>query len=342
MGDSIERRTGRSEIKDKDNRYRLLIPVILQKMNMKKEKTTYLKFGSIAEAHQFFGLPKPLHPLISLINGSNYNICVNESSGTHILNFYKISFKPKLSGKIRYGQGYYDFDEGGLLFASPGQIIGGSNDDEEISSVGEGYTLLIHPDFLLHHSLSKKIRQYGFFSYAANEALHLSEIEKETILSIFKMMEVELAGRIDDFSQDVVVSQIELLLTFSNRFYKRQFVTRKAVNNELLQKLEDIVTEYLDNDVSTDRGVPTVQYLADQVFLSPSYLSDMLRSLTGQNAQQYIHGRLIEKAKEVLSTTTLSVGEVAYSLGFEHPQSFSKLFKLKTKLSPLEFRKSFN
>ena len=192
------------------------------------------------------------------------------------------------------------------------------------------------------YPLAKKIKQYGFFSYSANEALHLSDKEKATIISIFKIIDEELNSRIDDFSQDVMISQIELLLNYANRFYKRQFITRKAVSNDLLQKLEEILDEYFNGEKSLSQGIPTVQYLSEKLNISPSYLSDMLRSLTGQNAQQHIHHKLIEKAKETLSTTNLSVSEVAYGLGFEHPQSFSKLFKTKTNLSPLEFRRSFN
>jgi len=285
-------------------------------------------------------LPKPLHPLISLINGADTGGEVNRPSHSHVLSFYKISYKPKLSGKLKYGQDYYDFDEGGLLFASPNQIIGGNNDN----NAGEWslYTLLSHPDFLLSYHLAKKIKQYGFFSYSANEALHLSDTEKATIISVFQLIEEELKSRIDDFSQDVVISQIELLLNYANRFYKRQFITRKAISNDLLQKLEETLEEYFDNERSLSEGIPTVQYLSERLNISPSYLSDMLRSLTGQNAQQHIHNKLIEKAKEKLSITRLSVSEIAYELGFEHPQSFSKLFKTKTNLSPLEFRRSFN
>jgi AraC family transcriptional regulator, transcriptional activator of pobA len=151
-----------------------------------------------------------------------------------------------------------------------------------------------------------------------------------------------LNSRIDDFSQDVIVSQIELLLTYSNRFYKRQFVTRKAINNDLLHKLEEILDDYFEHERAVNQGIPTVQYLADELNLSASYLSDMLRSLTGQNAQHLIHHKLVEKAKEILSTSNLSVSEIAYQLGFEYPQSFSRLFKKKTNSSPLQFRKSFN
>jgi AraC-like DNA-binding protein len=202
--------------------------------------------------------------------------------------------------------------------------------------------LLIHPDFLLTYPLAKKIKQYGFFSYSANEALHLSDKEKETIISIFTNIEEELNSRIDDFSHDVIISQIELLLTYANRFYKRQFITRKTLSSDLLQTLEETLEDHFNNNRSITQGIPTVQSLAGQLNISASYLSDMLRSLTGQNAQQHIHQKLIEKAKEKLSTTSLTVSEVAYELGFEHPQSFSKLFKTKTSQSPLEFRQSFN
>nr|WP_294947131.1 helix-turn-helix transcriptional regulator [uncultured Mucilaginibacter sp.] len=307
---------------------------------MKKEDNGQPNFQSLTEIHRAFGLPKPLHPLISLIDGASNQLVVPCLPQPHVLNFYKISYKPQRSGKLKYGQHYYDFDEGGLMFAAPNQVIGAnhSNQPGECSL----YTLLIHPDFLWSYPLAKKIKQYGFFSYSTNEALHLSDKEKATIISIFKNIEEELNSSIDDFSQDVIISQVELLLTYANRFYKRQFITRKAVSNHLLQRLEDILDEYFGSDKSLTEGIPTVHYLADKLNISPSYLSDMLRSLTGQNAQQLIHHKLIEKAKEKLSTSNLSVSEVAYKLGFEHPQSFNKLFKAKTNLSPLAFRRSFN
>lgn len=277
--------------------------------------------------------------MVSLINGTHTPIDQDRLPQPHVLGFYKVSYKPKLAGKLKYGQSYYDFDEGGLLFAAPGQLIG-SNDND--ASVCSEYTLLIHPDFFLGYPLAKNIKQYGFFSYSTRETLHLSEEEKETIMGVFKMIENKLTSRIDDFSQHVVIAQIDLLLNYANRFYKRQLITRKAVNTDLLQKLEEILEACFSGENSLDLGIPTVQYLAERLNISPSYLSDILRSLTGQNAQQHIHNKLIEKAKEKLSTTNLSVSEVAYELGFEHPQSFSKLFKTKTNLSPLEFKRSFN
>jgi AraC family transcriptional activator of pobA len=306
---------------------------------MKKEANSPIRFDSISAAHQAFGLAKPRHPLISLIQGPHQLATSDHLSTQHVLGFYKISYKPKLSGKLKYGQGYYDFDEGGLLFAAPGQLVGGS--DNETATCSD-FTLLIQPDFLAGYPLMKTIKQYGFFSYTANETLHLSEQEKATIMAVFQFIEEELNARTDDFSQDVIISQIELLLNYSNRYYKRQFITRKAQNNELLQKLEELLEDYFKNEVALSLGLPSVQFLAEQCNLSPSYLSDMLRAVTGRSAQQLIHDKLIEKAKEKLSSTSLSVSEIAFALGFEHSQSFSKLFKAKTDLSPLEFRRSFS
>ncbi|MEO5683937.1 MAG: helix-turn-helix transcriptional regulator [Chitinophagaceae bacterium] len=306
---------------------------------MKKEENPVHRFRSLSAAARAFGLPEPQHPLICMLGAESNRVIENNFPQSHVLNFYKISYKPRLSGRVKYGQHYYDFDEGGLLFAAPGQLIGSN---EEHAGVCSTYTLLIHPDFLLTYPLIRKIKKYGFFSYSANEALHLSDKEKDTVISIFKIIEEELNSRIDDFSHDVIIAQIELLLNYANRFYKRQFITRKSLSNDLLQKLEELLEDYFNNDRSGSQGIPTVHYLSEQLNISPGYLSDMLRSLTGQNAQQHIHHKLIEKAKEKLSTTSLTVSEVAYELGFEHPQSFSKLFKTKTSQSPLEFRQLFN
>lgn len=309
---------------------------------MKKNENSPQKFESVTAAHRAFGLPAPKHPLISLIGGANIREEgeMHIPSGSHALNFYKISYKPRLSGgKLKYGQHYYDFDEGGLLFASPGQIIGSNDNDAGVCSE---YTLLIHPDFFLGFSIAKNIKGYGFFSYSASETLHLSEDEKLTVISIFKMIGSELNSRIDDFSQNVVISQIELLLNYADRFYKRQFITRKAINSDLLQKLDELLEDYFSQGTTLAKGLPTVGYLAEHLNLTPTYLSDMLRTLTGQNAQQHIHEKLTDRAKEILSTTSLSASEIAYQLGFEHPQSFTKFFKNKTSQSPLEFRASFN
>ena len=303
---------------------------------MKKVERQIYKLESLNDFHRMFGLSKPRHPLISFIDLEEMNFDPADLPSALVMDFYKVAFKTNTCGKAKYGQSYYDFGEGGLVFTSPGQVF-----ESPASTASSGKMLLIHPDLLLSYAISKIIKQYGFFSYAANEALHLSDQERATILTVFNIIDEELNGRIDDFSQDVIVSQIELLLNYSNRFYKRQFITRKAINTDQLQKVERILEAYFNEERAIKQGIPTVQYLADQLSMSAGYLSDMLRSVTGQNAQQLIHQKLIEKAKETLTASDLSVAEIAYHLGFEHPQSFSRLFKSKTAQSPLEFRTSF-
>jgi AraC family transcriptional regulator, transcriptional activator of pobA len=305
---------------------------------VKKENNIPIRIASISELHRMLGLPKPLHPLVSLMDNTNMVVDPELLPNSFLFDFYKISYKRTMHAKMKYGQGYYDFDEGGMIFTAPNQLIS----IEEADTEYEGYSLIIHPDFIRNYPLGRRIRSYGFFSYDTHEALHLSEKEKNSIMGVLENINEELHGAIDDFSQDVMVSYIEVLLNYSNRFYKRQFITRKAVNHELLSKMEQLLEDYFDKAEPLKSGMLTVEYLAAQLHLSPRYLSDMLRSLTGHNAQQHIHEKLIEKAKEKLSTTNLSVSEIAYDLGFGHPQSFSKLFKNKTSVTPLEFRESFN
>ncbi|WP_377185747.1 AraC family transcriptional regulator [Mucilaginibacter ximonensis] len=284
------------------------------------------------------GLPGPKHPLVTLFDTRDELINLSRLPVSYVTTLYKISFIEKLGGKFRYGQGYYDFDEGSMVFTAPNQVVGSTS----IYKGNEGYSLIFHQDFLQGFPLAAKIRQYGFFSYSSNEALHLSQQERATISAIFRIIEEELNSRIDDFSQEVVIAQIELLLTYAKRFYKRQFLTRYAATSDLLQQFEAVLKSHFQNHNPVNHGLLTVQRLADQLNYTPNYLSDMLRSLTGLSAQQHIHMQLIEKSKELLATTTLSVSEVAYQLGFEHPQSFSRLFKIKTQLSPAQFRSSIN
>lgn len=294
------------------------------------------KFLSLSEFHKMFGLPKPEHPLVSFIRLEDMTLPVEGLSENLVLDFYKIAYKDTI-GSAKYGQHHYDFGEGGLVFTAPGQVF-----EKPKNNKTKGFLILLHPDVLLSYPLAKKIKQYGFFSYSTDEALQISEKEKETLFSVFKIIDEELKGRTDDFSQDVVISQIELLLNYSSRYYKRQFITYKAVNDHLIEKFEKVLNSHFNNDDELQKGMPTVQNLADQLNVSASYLSDMLRSLTGLNTQQHIHNRVIETAKEILSTTDLSVSEIAYHMGFEYPQSFTRLFKSKTNQTPLEFRQSFN
>ncbi len=304
---------------------------------MKSEMQKISKLESIPEMHRMLGIPGPVHPLITLIDRTNGQIDMSRLPASYVSGFYKISFISKLGGKFKYGQAFYDFNEGSLLFTAPNQVVGGVGSYRD----SEGYSLIFHPDFLQGYPLARKIKNYGFFSYAINEALHLSEQERSTMLAIFSIVREELNSRLDDFSQEVIVSQIELLLSYSKRFYKRQFLTRQAVASDLLQQLEDLLNGYFEEEAAATHGIPTVQYLADRLNYTPNYLSDMLRSLSGLNAQQHIHLKLIEKSKELLSGTNMTISEVAYELGFEHPQSFSRLFKLKTQVSPVQYRSAF-
>jgi len=200
----------------------------------------------------------------------------------------------------------------------------------------------VHPDFLWNTPLAKSLKQYEYFDYSVHEALFLSEKEEITIIGLMQNIQQEYHSNIDKFSQNVMIAQLELLLNYADRFYHRQFITRKITNHKILNRLEDMLNEYFNSDDLIKKGLPTVQHIAATLNVSPNYLSGLLKTLTGQSTQQHIHDKLIEKAKEKLSTTDLSVSEIAYELGFEHPQSFSKLFKTKTNFSPLEFRQSFN
>jgi len=282
-------------------------------------------------------LPAPEHSLISVINLKDVRSIREESVTSIMFNFYSIWLEKDVRQKIRYGQGYFDFDEGVMIFIAPGQVLS-VVDPHKISA---GIGLAFHPAFIKRCALAKKIKDYGYFSYAVYEALHLSGKEEATITAIMQNIMREYRSNIDKYTQEVIVSHIELLLNYANRFYGRQFITRKNVNNDLLAQMDDKLTDYFEQ-AGLEKGLPTVKSLADYLHISPGYLSDMLRELTGQNAQQHIHNKLIEKAKELLSTTKLSNGEIAYRLGFEHSQSFSRLFKQKTDLSPTEFRDSFD
>jgi len=299
------------------------------------------RIKTISEYHQVMGLPKPEHPLISVINFESIKHLPYNESISLVFNFYSISLKRDFNAKMKYGQQEYDFDEGIMFFISPGQVFG-IEIDKGSALKHSGWLLLIHPDFLWNTPLAKTIKQYEYFSYSVHEALFISEKEEATITGMMQNMEQEYRSNIDKFSQNIIIAQLELLLTYAERFYQRQFITRKIANHKLLNRLEDVLTAYFNSDALAKKGLPSVTYIAETLNVSPGYLSGSLKILTGQSTQHHIHDKLMEKAKEKLSTTGLSVSEIAYELGFEHPQSFSKLFKIKTSVSPLEFRASFN
>ncbi|MBW8523717.1 helix-turn-helix transcriptional regulator [Chryseobacterium chendengshani] len=293
---------------------------------------------SISAFHRLLSLPEPKHPLVSVIDLSESVFLEDEVWKGFTNRFFCVALKRDAVGKIRYGQQHYDYDKGVLSFTAPNQV---QYLDLQNMECGSGFLLIFHEDFLLKHPLAASISDFGFFSYAVNEALHLSAEEEEDLIRIMKKIDIE-CEHIDRHTQEIILSQIDLLLNYSKRFYERQFITRKNSNHQLLAKFESFLNDYFKNDESLKEGLLTVQNAAKAMNLSPSYLSDLLRVHTGQNTQQHIHEKLISKAKEKLSTTGLSVSEIAYTLGFEHAQSFSTLFKTKTQQTPLEYRKSFN
>ena len=299
------------------------------------------KIKTIKEYHQILGVSKPEHPLISVINQNEYKPLSGNKQISVVFDFYIISLTRDSSGKVKYsyGQQQYDFDEGTMLFMAPGQVFSFEADEDFKTS---GWMLLIHPDYLWNTALAKTINQYEYFSYSVHEALHLSEKEETMVTGLIQNISQEYHSNIDKFSQTVIIAQLELLLTYAERFYQRQFITRKISNHKMLDRLEGLLTSYFDSGALLKNGLPTVQYIAETLNVSPNYLSGLLKVLTGRSTLQHIQDKLIDKAKEKLSTTVLSVSEIAYELGFDYPQSFSKLFKAKTNLSPLEFRQSFN
>ncbi len=290
---------------------------------------------SLSQFHRLLSLPEPRHPLVSVINLAQSVFLEDEIWNGFVNRFYCVALKREAKGKIRYGQQHYDYDSGVLSFTAPNQV---QQLDLQNMECGSGYLLVFHPDFLLQHALANTIHQYSFFDYAVNEALHLSAEEEENLITILHKIDEE-CRHIDKYTQEIILTLIESLLKYSNRFYERQFLTRKNNNSVLLTRFEQLVDAHFRSGM---QELLTVQAVAAQLNLSPNYLSDLLRVHTGQNTQQHIHEKLIARAKEQLATTNLSVSEIAYALGFEHAQSFSTLFKKKTNVSPLEFRQAFN
>ncbi|MEX6689573.1 helix-turn-helix transcriptional regulator [Danxiaibacter flavus] len=300
-----------------------------------------IKLNSIAEFHEFSGLSKPDHPLVSLIDYSLVKYPLEYTDIRWVQGFYSIGLKRNVAKKFNYGQQSYDFNEGILAMVGPQQVIR-IEIDPNAAADPSGWLLLIHPDFLWKTALASRMNKCVFFGYAVNEALFLSHKEEQMIVEVFKTIQQECQSNIDKFSHNIIISLIELLLNYSERFYERQFLTRRISNDKILSRLELILDEYFNEDYLLKNGTPGVQDLANKLNLTPNYLSSLLKVLTGKSTQDHIHHKIIEKAKEKLSTTDLSISEIAYELGFEHSSSFSKLFKQKTSQTPLAFRQSFN
>jgi len=299
------------------------------------------RFHTLSDLHTYYGLPGPEHPMISLIDYSKVKYPDNTDSLKWLQDFYMFALKRNVQAKFNYGQQAYDFDSGVLSFFAPQQLLQ-VQIKPDITVSQTGWLLLVHPDLLWNTPLAAQIKNYEFFQYKVNEALFLSEKEEAVITEIFQKIEKEYQSNMDRFSQSLIINQLEYLLIYADRFYHRQFLTRKITNHQILNKLEVLLQEYFAEDTLINKGLPSVQQVADDLNISANYLSTLLKVLTGQSTQQFIHEKVIEKAKEKLSATDLSVSEIAYSLGFEHSQSFSKLFKAKTALTPMEFRQAFN
>lgn len=300
----------------------------------------FIQFQKVGDYHKFANLKAPLHPLISLVDYSQIQYPPNVEEIRWTQDYYVIGLKRNVAYKFFYGQQEYDFDEGVMTFISPKQIMSLSN-NPNAQKKPSGWLLLIHPDFFWKSSLAKKIDSYDFFGYNINEALFLSEKEEHMMIEILSQIRKEYESNIDKFSQSIIISQIELILNYAQRFYERQFITRQISNHHIILKLEKILDELFEENELSENGLPSVQKVSEKLNISSNYLSNLLSAETGQTTLQHIHNRLIRIAKLKLSHSTHSISEIAYELGFDYPASFSKLFKNKTKMSPVEFRKSF-
>ena len=303
---------------------------------MSTEDKKIMRIQSLSQVHEMLGLEKPKHPLITLIpidaSVTNYDY----GDFTYVFDFYQIALKSGIKGSFKYGRSHYDFQEGSMIFTKPGQAQS-YTDDKELEGE-QGWVLLFHPDLIRRSTLGQQIDQYTFFSYESNEALHLSDEEKRSITELVEKIKQEYEQNIDKHTQKLIVSNLELILDYCTRYYDRQFYVRTNHNQDLVSKLEVSLREYFESGEALENGLPTVSHFATLMNMSAHYLSDLLKKEIGMNAQQYIQGFMIDRAKNMLLGTDEQVSQIAYALGFEYPQHFSKLFKTKTGMSPKEYR----
>lgn len=300
-----------------------------------------VQINSISESHEFLGLEKPKHPLISVLRTKSVLENFDVDNFKYSLGLYQISLKVNCPCSIvSYGRNSYDFQEGTMIFTAPNQVL--EFKKEEAVEDEKGWTLAFHPDLIRKSELAKNIEKFNFFSYASNEALHLSEEEQNTVTEIVAKIEKEISQNLDTHSQTLIISNLELLLNYCVRFYDRQFYTRTNLNQDIASHFEQLIKEYYQLEKQLELGIPTVQYFGDQMNMSSKYLSDLLKKESGQSTQDHIHKFIIEKAKTKLLSSKQSASQIAYSLGFEYPQYFSKIFKKKTTMSPNEFRHNLN
>ncbi len=299
-----------------------------------KKKIYQIK--SVAQAHQMLNLPKPLHPLISILHHAELQLNTDFENETFTMDLYLIGLKDGELGSFLYGRNSYDYDCGTMLFISPNQVFSPQN--LQISNDSKGWTILFHPDLIRKSKLGQTIGQYTYFSYESHEALHISESEKQFITQLAKTIEIEYSQNIDRHTQELIIINIESILKYCKRYYDRQFYTRTNLNKDFIIRFEQYLKDYFTSDQLTLKGIPTVQQCGAALAMSGHYLSDLLKSETGKSAKEYIDLKLVEKAKNRLLNTDYSISEIVYDLGFEYPNHFSKLFKSKTGLSPSEYR----
>lgn len=299
---------------------------------------TVFVINSISQAHQSAGLPTPKHPLVSVVKTADYRPTIDFRGLKVINNLYQITLKQLGCGNLMYGKNSYDYEDGTLVFTSPGQVSIFEGEMPAENQTDKGWTLAFHPDLIRKSSLADKISQYSFFNYEVNEALHLSEEELKTIEELLDKIVKEYSQNLDRHSQNLIVSNIELLLDYCTRFYDRQFYSRSNLNLDFVSKFEKLLRTFYRTNKVDEIGLPNVKYLAKELNFSPSYLSDLLKKETGKTAQEHIHLFVIEKAKNKLLNSDSSISEIGYALGFEYPQHFSNLFKAKTGFSPKEYR----
>lgn len=295
-----------------------------------------IRIESISKMHDVFGLSKPRHPLVSIIRFRDTQILPEYHHLRCTFGMYCVTQKNDTEGTMRYGRNTYDFQEGSMVFIKPGQVL--TYDGHLSKAEDPGWALLFHPDLIRKSELVKTIDNYSFFSYDLTEALHISDEEKHSLNEILNKIEGEYRQNIDRHSQKLIISNIKLLLDYCTRYYDRQFYTRSNLNQDVLVRFEHILKEYFDQGNQLSTGIPTVGFCGEALNMSPKYLSDLLKRETGKNAKTHIDDFLLNRAKNRLLNSTVSISEIAYDLGFEYSQHFSKLFKAKAGISPSEYR----
>jgi AraC-like DNA-binding protein len=291
---------------------------------------------SISHLHEIFGFDKPTHPLISIIDVSKWEIPNHYVGVKYTSNLYTIGLKDRSCG-LQYGRNAYDFDEGVLIFTAPDQVQSVSK-EQKLDEI-KGWMLFFHPDLIRNTSLGHGIEEYGFFDYDVHEALHLSDAEQKTITDCKNMVQNEILERIDNHSQTVIASSLELLLNLARRYYERQFNTRAAQNSDIVSQFHAVLNNYFKSGKFAETGMPSIDYFSDKIHLSGNYLSDLLRKETGFAIKDHVNNFIIEKAKTLLLSEVETVSGIAYNLGFNYPHYFSRLFKSKTGMTPQEYRK---